>query len=175
MAWVNVNDIVYPVGHVVMTSTNESPANSLGGTWTCVNKVFKDLGNTVTTTLGSYASSFTCYVLRAGNTIRMRIYFIPNVTIADTAYHMGTIDLTSLGVNSLGYAQYYQPAGSDAANGYAMCLVHSSGKVETVEAVGKTSGSLPTGGGFYLEFSQVCYPSQMLDDACKAWFWKRTA
>lgn len=40
MAFVNLMDIVYPVGSVYMSTTNVSPANTIGGTWTAIEDKF---------------------------------------------------------------------------------------------------------------------------------------
>lgn len=175
MTWTNINELIYPIGHVMATSTNQSPAETIGGTWTCIHKTFEEYGGNITVTKGSSASEFECSVLRTGNTVRFRIRFVPNVSVADTARHMGTIDLASAGLSGLGYALYNYPAGSDAPGGFAMCQIDIDGKVQTVEAVGKTSGTLDGNSSYYLDFTQVCYPSRMLDDACKQWFWQKTA
>ena len=34
--WVNYNDLIYPVGSIVMRYTNTSPANQVGGIWTTI-------------------------------------------------------------------------------------------------------------------------------------------
>lgn len=176
MSWININDIVYPIGHVVTTTSNISPAETLGGTWTLIDKRFSDLGDAVSSTVGSGASSFTVAAMRAGNTIRFRVAFVPNTTIADTTLTMGVIDFESAGITGLGYGVYNYPAGADAPGGFAMCQVgYDSGTVTTVDAVGKTSGELASGSTYYLDFTAVVYHTRMLDSACKEWLWKRTA
>lgn len=40
MSFINIMDIVYPVGSLYFSSSNISPANLFGGTWTCVQKDF---------------------------------------------------------------------------------------------------------------------------------------
>ena len=177
MTWVNINELIYPVGHVLVTSTNQSPAESMGGTWTCIHKTFEEYGGAITVTKGDSASEFECGVLRAGNTVRFRIRFVPNVNIADNTLTMGYLDFESAGITGgLGYGLYNYAAGNDTAGGFAMCQIgYDTGVVQTVDAVAQTSGTLASGTTCYLDFTQVCYPSKMSDSACKEWFWKRTA
>lgn len=176
MTWVNINEAIYPVGHVIITSTNESPANLYGGTWTCIHKVFKEYKGSITTTKGANASSAGCEIVRAGNTIRFRVYFVPNTSIADSTLTMGYLDFESAGIDGLGYSVFNYHAGNDASGGWAMTTVaHDTGAIQTEEAIAQTSGTLASGNTYYLDFTQSCYPSKMLDSACKEWYWKRTA
>lgn len=40
MSFINIMDIVYPIGSLYFSSSSTSPANLFGGTWTCVQKDF---------------------------------------------------------------------------------------------------------------------------------------
>ena len=177
MAWLSVNEVAHPVGSIVVTNTNQSPANELGGTWTRIDKKFKELGNVVTSTLGSGASSFTCQILRSDHNIRFRISFVPKSTLNDTTITVGTVDLQSCGLNDTTYyGGFYLPAGCDEAGGYAMCnFGWDTGTVQVVDAVGKNAGTLSGGYTYYLDFTIAVADTMMLDSHCKEWHWKRTA
>lgn len=176
MAWLSVNEVANPIGSIVVTSSNVSPAAELGGTWTLVDKKFKEYGGSVTTTTGAGASSFACYILRSDHNIRFRAQFYPSSTVNDTTVTMGTINLADCGVTDVWYNGFYLPAGSDASNGFAMCeFGWDTGAIKSVDAVGKNGGSLTPSETFYVDFNAVFTMDMMLDSHCKEWHWQRTA
>ena len=176
MAWLSINEVANPLGSIVVTSSNVSPAAELGGTWTLVDKKFTEYSGSVTATAGAGASSFSAYMLRSDHNIRLRPQFYPSSTVNDTTVTMGKVDLSSCGITNTYYSGFYLPAGSDASNGFAMCeFVWDTGEVKTVDAVGKNGGSLTPSETFYVDFNIVCTMDMMLDSHCKEWHWQRTA
>ena len=70
VAWINVNDVVHPVGSVVCTSSSTSPASSLGGTWSLIDKELTPAAGTATVAQNTTnTSSFICEFTRGGGII----------------------------------------------------------------------------------------------------------
>ena len=58
MAFINITDIVYPIGTAYMSTTNTSPATLFGGTWSEVkNALLSTVGYGGATTVGNYGGS----------------------------------------------------------------------------------------------------------------------
>lgn len=58
MAWVNVTDLVYPVGSYYISNTSTSPATQFGGSWTQLTDKFL-YATTSTSTGGSNTHTLT--------------------------------------------------------------------------------------------------------------------
>lgn len=167
---------LYPIGHVVITDTNTSPADTIGGTWTLIDREFTPYYGTATTTANTTnASSFVCEFVRGGHNLRLRFKIVTTVTIGDTALEMGTVDLSSLGISRTLYSVYQYPMGNDGSGGFGMFqMIYNTGVVSSVEALGEGTSELAAG-TFYGEINLTIVGNAMLDNACNKFYWKRTA
>ena len=70
-----VLNIAHPIGSIMITSTNTSPASSVGGTWQLIDKGFASVNATGTNyfTVGSGVTLSDIWVTRAGQAIRIKI------------------------------------------------------------------------------------------------------
>ena len=55
--FVNLMDVIYPIGSIYLTTNNTSPASSIGGTWTKIENCTLAAGGSTYGNVGSYASS----------------------------------------------------------------------------------------------------------------------
>lgn len=55
--FVNLMDVIYPVGSIYLTVNNVSPASSIGGTWTKIENCFLAASGSTYGTSGAYAGS----------------------------------------------------------------------------------------------------------------------
>lgn len=171
----------FPIGAVVVTSTNTNPSSEYGGTWKLIDKEFKSQyvwenaerdgywtpSNNVT------SSSFT--FAKIGHEITFRLTFTPDAALSDSDCIIGTINLNKLGISRLTQSINQLVGGSDVANCVFLCnLVHSTGEIKVVETIYKSSTS-PTIGASHIQFTMPIYYSYMLDSACDKFYWKRTA
>ena len=170
-------DDTYPVGSVVITSTNTAPAFS--GTWTLINKEFSDLyvNNyngylTINTTNTTSVTNFIA--IRTGRMISFRIVFVPKVDLTDATLEFATVNLSALGL--AGSFQVYFTGYSDGSNGIAQMALTADGRLESLDVITKTSGgTFPAGNAINLVINLPVIRNNMMDSACDKFYWKRTA
>ena len=166
---------LHPVGTVVCTSTNTNPSKTYGGTWELKNKGFISLGDGGTKyfTANNNITSYNCYVVRNGKTLRIRLEFTPAVDITDTGMELGTLNLNEMGVEGLNVNYLDVVGGSDGGNCACMFRISSSGVVNVSDIV--ELGTFPKGQACYVDFTTPLTPSRMLDNACNEFYWLRTS
>lgn len=168
-------NLAHPVGSVFITSTNKNPSETLGGTWTLINKSFTPFAETQNDvfTANSNISDVVCGVVRNDSTIRIRFSCILGYDVTDTQTAIGNFNWQALGVDKIPYALYQYPAGCDKGKAVVLFFVNdASGEVATVEVVG---GSTTNGASIYLDFTIPVKHTRMLDEFCDQFYWKRTA
>ena len=177
--------IAYDIGDVYITSTPENPQERLGGTWELIDKGFRveqfaysgeDISNFVTIENNSVdISQFV--VRRIGHNVDIRIEMSTLIALADTAVDLMTINVNALGIKGFSYTKYGQLIGSDGGNGFVNLTIYDYGKVTSVDVLvrGDAPGTLPAGSSPRFYYSQEVTASNMLDDYCNQFYWKRTA
>jgi hypothetical protein len=177
--------IAYDIGDVYITSTPENPQERLGGAWELIDKGFRveqfaysgeDISNFVTIENNSVdISQFV--VRRIGHNVDIRIEMSTLIALADTAVDLMTINVNALGIKGFSYTKYGQLIGSDGGNGFVNLTIYDYGKVTSVDVLvrGDAPGTLPAGSSPRFYYSQEITASNMLDDYCNQFYWKRTA
>ena len=168
---------LYPIGSVYITSTNSNPANTLGGSWTLVDKEFKsvkhseaDTGDRFTKTTD--VSSYDLYMIYGGHTIRLRLGF--KLTAGynkDDVVNVGDLILSNIGVSGLYHSILSIPAMGDAGNGLLMGNISNSGTVYINDVVKASTA----GGSLYINEEITLKKDEMLDSFCDKFYWKRTS
>ncbi len=177
--------IAYDIGDVYITSTPENPQRRLGGTWELIDKGFRveqfaysgeDISNYVTVENNSVEIS-QFVVRRIGHNVDIRIEMSTLIDLADTAVDLMTINVNALGIKGFSYTKYGQLIGSDGGNGFVNLTIYDYGKVTSVDVLvrGDAPGTLPAGSSPRFYYSQEITVSNMLDDYCNQFYWKRTA
>lgn len=172
-------EAMHTVGSCYTTTTNVDPATTLGfGTWTLIDKAFqsKTANSNVFTHDTDNVSASSGYIQRSGHSIRIRVIVTPSAALGETNVTLGTLNLETLGVSTLGITNYIQGI-SDAGNGIAMAsIAQATGIITYSDCVTKTSGgSLAAGKEIQFMFTVVITNDHMLDSACDQFVWKRTA
>lgn len=173
----NLLNLTHPVGSVMITSSNTSPASNVGGTWSLIDKGFKsyhDDGADFFTPVTNVLEEGT-WVTRADHTIRIRIAIIINTTATDEEnMTLGTLNYSSIGItripsNLVGSVTY-----SDGANcGFSWSLNETTGVIKLTDIF--DASQLPSGNSFNIDMTLPVYYGAMADNVCDKFYWKRTA
>ena len=173
----------YDIGDICITSTNVNPASRLGGTWLLIDKEFLPLGKTleqgtdytINTTNCKPESSIT--MLRSGHSINLRVAIHNAVEIGDSTLELLTLNYSSLGISDTGYTHGNITGFSDGGQGVvSFSLSYDTGVLQTNDAIVKstvTSGTIPANTTMYLNFTMPILRTDMLDEACGKFYWKR--
>jgi len=177
-----VNNImlkIYPVGSVYVTSTNESPASYLGGTWSLVGKEFSAKHGTSSTDGVLFSmnttntTAYTCYYLRHGQTIRIRIGIKNAVALSDTSLDMGSLNFNALGISGLGFTQQCCSS-CDGGNVVVLNqIAYDTGAIQVLDIIG--ADTVAAGNTFFVDVILQPRMDTMLNSACDKFYWKRTA
>ena len=164
----------YPVGSVIITGTNTNPSATYGGTWELKNKGFISLGDGGTKyfTANSNITSYNCYIVRNGKSLRIRLEFTPAVDITDTGLELGTLNLNEMGIEGFNVNYLDVLGGSDGGNCACMFRISSAGVVNVSDIL--ELSTFPKGQACYVDFTTPLTPSRMLDNACNEFYWLRT-
>lgn len=167
----------YPVGEVVITSSNTAPAYP--GTWTLIDRDFKTLISTTaddfltinetnTTSVGSFI------LQRSGKMISVRMRIVPKVAVSDSTLVFCTLDRAAMGMTNM--YQIYTTGYSDGGNALVELAITANGEVESLDVFPKTDGgTIPAGQQIDVYFTYAANPTQMLHSACDKYYWERTA
>jgi len=175
-------DMIYPVGSVYTSSSNDNPSNLFGGTWQLVDKEFKSFGKTYSSTeIANIATSVNAtitqvVVQRIGHTIILRMYLTTNVEINDTEIELASLNLEELGVVNLRLAAYLITIPCDNKDSIIMGTIEYNGIIKSLDVIVKgTATTISSGAQPRLFIERNIQPEAMLDSACNKFYWKRIA
>ena len=173
-------NIAHPVGSVITTTTNQDPAEKLGGTWELIDKAFKGtfmyIPNT-SWTADKASLHETSNVLLIDHMINLRIYVNLLADLSsDSDIVLGKLDLTTCGLTSLSSAVYRQPAVSDSGNCTACYTLTTDGTITLNDILNiNDTHSAAYGSDFIFNILFPVGYDRMLDNFCDKFYWKRTA
>lgn len=174
---------MYPVGSVYVTSTNNSPASYLGGTWKCFDKhlAYRSLNSERDTSFWTHnttnVSSSVVYAVIDGHHLSLRFTITNKVTLNDNTFTIGTLNLPALGISELVYSGMYSAGITDNGNAMvAFKLDYATGVVTTVDINPKTdNATVGAGNTTYVHMELHVSSNAMDDSAVDKFFWRRTA
>ena len=176
-----IANIIYPVGSVYVTTTNDNPSQALGGTWECFDKHlafkhFESSSNAFWTPSSTNTKSSAVYATVEGHMVTFRFEITTNVQAKDDDILWGTVDFSKLGFTALNYSGLYEIGVSDAGESMiAVRLDYSNGQLKTVDINPKTDGgALAAGNTFYVHLALPIATNKIQDSACDKFYWKRT-
>lgn len=124
MGWINILNIIYPVGSIYCSTTNISPASSIGGSWTQIENAALRSGDSVGYT-GSDTHAITTTEMPSHS---HEIWTVTNPE--KVVYHMDSASVTrpfpSARVNDESLRSTYLEAKAVGGGGQAMSLVQRS-------------------------------------------------
>lgn len=165
----------FPVGSVFITNTNSNPSSFLGGTWGLLSKRFRSYSNSDSSAFtGNNSTPSSCYIMRHGETIRVRLTTTNTTELKDSNVVLGTFDFSKLGVSDLHFTKTILGI-SDGGNGLVMAhLDATSGELTSADIVA-TAGSIPADKALVFDFEISINSGRMLDSECNQFIWNRTA
>ena len=178
----------YPVGSILITSTNTNPGSTVGGTWELIDKEFKN--NFVNLSANDWIESNATFnvgkVQRDGHTIYLQLWLRTRDILTTFGGILGTLNRTACGLdttksqgsfamspeNSVAFAT----TSNDQIDYVVKYFVRGDGYIELkrIMLTGSVT-SLPVESTICLEFSALVDWKGMLDSACDKFYWKRTA
>ena len=176
-AYTKLFNSMHPVGSVLITSTNTSPADSIGGTWKLVDKGFTSSNTTNAEyfTAGTSVSNEAVWVTRADHMMRIRLNVTINAEVTDTTgLTIGTFNYEKLGITRLPANFVGSVTYSDGANcGISWNLNEVTGALLLTDVFDLST--LASGNAFCIDISFPLVCDQMLDSVCNKFYWSRTA
>ena len=167
-------NLSHPVGTYIETTTNTNPSNTLGGTWTLIDKQLRGqyLDSGIFTINTEVCSTSTQAVSIYGHTLYFRIsvkYTGEDLTDGDTT--IGSINFPAVGVSRFPNSRYYNNGYNESTNAsIAYSVGYEDGEIRY------RYGGLTKDSTAYFDFSVVITNiDQMLDSFCNRFTWRRTA
>lgn len=181
--WLNYT---HPVGSVICMGSNTNPGNTLGGTWTLIDKEFKtqEITNAFVRNTTNTTSIDSQSVILSGKSIWVRMGFTNKVALGDTAIevaYLGTSEsaaFNKIGLTSTPYLTRLC-GWSDGGNAILQMNLFAGedsghyGRVTSVDAQPATCAKDST--VFFTASSRITDINKMLDSFCDKFYWKRTA
>jgi hypothetical protein len=182
-AYNNLLSLVHPVGSILTTATKTNPAETLGGTWELVDKDAKDVWMQIPTTawtpqnaeINTYSSNLS-YVTLSGHMAHFRLFLSTTADATDTELPLGTLDAEACGLVGIPYGILSDVAMSDGGACTICWKLTTDGVISIVDILNVDGTHLmPSGQTFYLNFTYLVKGSELLDDFCDKFHWKRVA
>lgn len=178
----NMLNVAHPVGSIMITATNSNPANTIGGSWTLVDKGFADISGYITSehfTAGSasLADGNSSLFLLKDHMFTARLNLVTTAALSDTTATLGTLNLSNLGISVLPYTVVSDVTASDGGQCTILYSINNStGAITTTDVFSlDDKHSLAAGSTFSIHISQPISYTEMLDAYCNKFYWKRTA
>lgn len=173
-------DALFPVGSICVTSTNTAPA--MGGTWSLIDKEFKTEKGTLTAggveyTAGDDVTIDSVTFRKTGHIVELRITCSAG-TFAETNTNLISLANDAARVGLSAFPLTNATAFSDTGNALLSIECTAAGTVRVTDCfvIANPPVHTYTGGLSTIDIILIAAtPSEMLDNACDKFIWKRTA
>lgn len=175
---------IYPIGSILTTATKTNPAATLGGTWTLVDKAFKNtyinLNSDHWTKANANIFGYSSIMLNDHViSLRLGLETTKAITAADvnnTALTLGTLNVSALGISTISQTVYNAVAFSDSGQSTICYKVSGNGQIDIFDVLNADgTHTMPAASSFYIYLVQPINHDAMQDDFCDKFYWKRTA
>ena len=174
-------NVAHPVGSIMITSSNASPASTVGGTWELIDKGFADISGYITSAhwtagtadlVGAQGSLF----LLKDHIISIRLNLTNNAALTDSTSTLGTLNLNALGITTLAHTVVSDVTASDGGQSTISYSVGLGGAITTSDVLNLDGKhNMAAGNTFSIHIMQAISHPEMLDAYCNKFYWKRTA
>lgn len=184
--YLKMESISYPIGHILITSTNTNPGTYMDGTWTLIDKEFSvarftyDSKNPGTDPIASInttnLSRGRVWITRIGHGFYIEFSCIPKVNITDATIEWMQLNISKIGVDANFSHNHLETGWCDGSNGIIQLELTTLGLLHSYDAIVRgSSGALPSGNTVNVDYKPQLNISDMLDSACDKFYWKRIA
>lgn len=180
-AYTKLVNIAHPIGSILITTTNTSPAATVGGTWELVDKGFAERmvyipSSSWTAGAAEFRSETNSVLELADHTVSLRLSLENTAALSDTETVLGTLNLSKVGITELPYTIVSDVTASDGGQCTISYSIVASGEISVTDVlVLGGSHSLAAGNTFSIHINQTVGHDRMLDSFCDKFYWKRTA
>lgn len=171
--------VEYPVGSIIITSTNTNPGVSIGGTWSLIDKEYKNEYKAIPHFLPAWTASRASVgggITRANHEICIKFWLTTTAEVK-SGNTLGSISRVLSGVKDNGSFSLSNEGGIAYAIGpnnesYIIRYVLNGGGDLSVDMV-YDNKTLPVGTLIHIHTIVPMTNDDMLDDACDKFYWKR--
>lgn len=182
--------IEHPIGSVLITATNETPATKVGGTWELIDKEYQAAVSTNTYWTPGMSGSTPIaeasgFVIHTDHLIHLYAQITTKVAISVTnSYTVGSFDHDMIGgvpntPISFGYSDsnFANAVYTNNSSTESCTIRYGLGwdGTFTIYEIFNTTKQLPVNTLIYLNTSIKMDPEYMGDSFCDKFYWKRTA
>ena len=169
----------HPIGSVLITSTNVSPASTIGGEWALFDKEYKNEYAAMHISQAWTASAATASggITRANHEICIKVWLVTTAAVSNGTV-LGNFSRTLVGVKDSGSFTLSNEGGIAYATGdngesFIIRYVLNGGGELSVSRVFDNK-TLPIGTTIHIHTIVPMTDDDMLDSFCDKFYWKRT-
>lgn len=189
-------DVEHPIGSIWIGGKNDvpivdwdsdetipagpiNPSTLFGGEWELFDKGFKTGVTVKTYGATDCLSSYEVISIRGGNSVRFRINLTTSKEINDNSFVLANINLADHGLfnDGNGYFPYGYLGGvamSDGGQSVIQIELGAGGELKTNDVINDDNKhNMPANSNFKFECTVIATPSQMLDEFCDKFYWRR--
>ncbi len=158
-----------------------NPSTLFGGEWELFDKGFKTGVTVKKYGATDCLSSYEVISIRGGNSVRFRINLTTSKEINDNSFVLANINLADHGLfnDENGYFPYGYLGGvamSDGGQSVIQIELGAGGELKTNDVINDDNKhNMPANSNFKFECTVIATPSQMLDEFCDKFYWRRIA
>lgn len=173
--------VEHPIGSVVITSTNENPGASIGGTWTMIDKEYKNEYKAIPNTIAAWTSNNATAgggIIRANHEISIKVWLVTTAALSKNNT-IGEFSRALCGVKDTGSFTLSNEGGIAYAVGpndesYIIRYILNGGGTLSIDEIVENK-TLPIGTTIHFHTIVPMTKDDMADGFCDKFYWKRTA
>jgi hypothetical protein len=169
----------HPIGSILITSTNVSPETSVGGTWDLVDKGFKNTSANISSLWTSSRATASGYISWADHSICLKMWLKTDDHPLSPSSGIGSIDRAKSGITTFSLSDEggvaFAVTGTTSTTNYVIKYKLDGGGFLSLEEIYGETVAAFSGATIHIHTIIPISYTDMLDDFCDKFYWKRTA